>query len=277
MIRKSIVLLLLSASVVRAGDSCFPLATGNRWTYRSTFLISVTTFAETVVEEKTIGNDSYFIFDNFRLQASVPFRQEGLKVFTVVDGTRYTMYDFSAEAGASWTAPDPPSTLTGRMTLMGKADSVLTPAGVFSGCFHFRHALSGNVTFDEWFAPGAGLVKRVSRLMSGQIESVLVESRVVSAVPSGDAADPSGYALHGNYPNPFNASTVISFDAPRDGRVKLLVYDCLGRPVAGLFDGPCPEGSHSVSWNPIGRASGVYFIRMTSGRFARTRKAILQN
>jgi hypothetical protein len=276
MIKKSIVALFLSASAVRAGESPFPLVTGNSWTYRSTFLISVTNFSETVVEEKTIGPDSYFVFDNFRLQTSVPFRSEGSKVVTIVDGTRYTMYDFGAEAGTSWTAPDPPSSLMGRMTLVSTTDSIPVPAGVFSGCFHFRHSFSGNVSYDEWFAPGVGLVKRISRLMSGLIESVLIESQVVTAVQSDPAADPADYALHGNYPNPFNASTVISFEAPAGGKVSIQVVDCLGRRVASLFDGTCPGGTCRVIWNPSDRHSGVYLVRMTGGSFVQTRRAVLQ-
>jgi hypothetical protein len=276
MIRKSFIVLFLCASAARAGDPPFPLANGNSWTYRSTFLISVTSFAETVVEERTFGADSYFVFDNFRLQTSVPFRAEGSKVVTVVGGTRYTMYDFGAETGTSWTAPDPPSSLMGRMTLVSRTDSVLAPAGAFSGCFHFRHSFSGNVGFDEWFAPGIGLVKRVVSLMSGRIESVLVESQVVTAVQPGTAEKPSGYALHGNFPNPFNASTVISFEAPAGGQVAIQVVDCLGRRVASLFDGTCAEGSGRILWNTSGRHSGVYIIRMTGGRFVQTRKAVLQ-
>lgn len=258
-----------------AADSYFPLATGNHWTYRSTFLISVNTFDETVVEERAIGGESYFIFDNFRLQTSVPFRTDGQTVATVAEGTRYTMYDFGAEIGAAWNVPDPPTTLMGRMTLVSRSDSVITPAGAFTGCFHFHHAFSGNAYYDEWFAPGVGLVRRISRLMSGLIESVLIDHQAAAEAGAGPAAVPPGFALHGIYPNPFNSSTVVCFSTPSRGTVSIQVHDCLGRRVAGLIEGSCSGGVHRIGWNPHGRPSGVYFIRMTAGRFAQTRKAVL--
>jgi hypothetical protein len=277
MIKKSIVVLFLSASLVNAGDSYFPLGTGNRWTYRSTFLISVNTFDETVIEEKTINGESYFVFNNFRLQTSVPFRTEGQKVVTSVDGIRYTMYDFAAETGTAWNVPDPPTSLMGRMTLVSRIDSIITPAGGFFECFHFHHAFSGNVYYDEWFAPGVGIVKRVSRIMSGLIESVLIDHQVSTAVNSDPAANPPRFALYDNYPNPFNSSTTVSFKVPYDGKVSIQIYDCRGRRVAGLLDDHCTVGIHRIDWNPYDQSSGIYLIRMTAGRFAQTRRAVLQN
>ncbi len=278
MIKRSIVVLFLSASLVHAGDSYFPLGMGNRWTYQSQFLISVNTFTDAVIGEEPFGGESYFIFSSFRLQESVPFRTEDRKVYTCATGGKSLMYDFSADDGASWSAPDPPEGFIGRMTLVGKTDSIATPAGVFADCIHFRHSFSGDVQHDEWFAPGVGLVRRISRLMSGLIESVLIEYNVTTAVRSDRADDPSGFALHGNYPNPFNSSTMVSFSAPSryGGDVSLQVYDSRGRRIAGLMDGPCSGGIHRVGWNPHDQPSGIYFIRMTAGGFAQTRRAVLQ-
>src|SRR5690606_8923710 len=49
---------------------------------------------------------------------------------------------------------------------------------------------------------------------------------------------PISFALHPNYPNPFNPTTTISFDLPRSGEVRLAIYDLLGRRVMLLRDGP---------------------------------------
>jgi hypothetical protein len=78
----------------------------------------------------------------------------------------------------------------------------------------------------------------------------------------------------GNYPNPFNPSTTIEFatgrgeaGTPSGGheRVRLAVYDLLGREVAVLVDGPLRPGLHSVRWNASGRPSGVYCVRLEAG------------
>jgi hypothetical protein len=74
---------------------------------------------------------------------------------------------------------------------------------------------------------------------------------------------PTDYALHANYPNPFNPTTEIKFDLPVAGNVSLVIYDVLGRKVAELVNEYREGGYHSATWNAAGQASGVYFARLT--------------
>jgi hypothetical protein len=76
---------------------------------------------------------------------------------------------------------------------------------------------------------------------------------------------PGDLALHGNFPNPFNAETNISFDIPVDTYVSLEVYNLLGQKVATLVDGNMSAGNHSVSWDASTASSGVYFYKLTAG------------
>ncbi|HXX65210.1 MAG TPA: discoidin domain-containing protein, partial [Bacteroidota bacterium] len=87
---------------------------------------------------------------------------------------------------------------------------------------------------------------------------------------------PLRYALHENYPNPFNPSTVISFDLPRASEVSLRIYDLLGREVATLVHGMVAAGAHRVSWRAADLASGVYFCRFVAGSYAAVKKLVLQ-
>ena len=87
---------------------------------------------------------------------------------------------------------------------------------------------------------------------------------------------PLRYALHENYPNPFNPSTVISYDLPRASEVSLRIYDLLGREVATLVHGMVPAGAHHISWRAAGLASGVYFCRFAAGSYAEVKKLVLQ-
>ncbi len=65
-----------------------------------------------------------------------------------------------------------------------------------------------------------------------------------------------------NYPNPFTDATTIAFDLPQAGRVRLALYDVLGREVMRLFDQPLPQGRHRVSIDGKHLPPGVYFYRL---------------
>ncbi len=76
------------------------------------------------------------------------------------------------------------------------------------------------------------------------------------------------FALLGNYPNPFNPSTVIEFRIPAGShQVVLDVIDAAGRLVQTLTDEQLIEGRYSVSFDAAGLTSGSYFARLRSGSF----------
>jgi len=89
------------------------------------------------------------------------------------------------------------------------------------------------------------------------------------------ASLPSDFGLFGNYPNPFNASTVISYELPVTGTVTLKVYNLLGEKVATLLDGEQEPGCRSVSWDASEVSSGLYFYKLTAGDFSETRRMML--
>lgn len=60
------------------------------------------------------------------------------------------------------------------------------------------------------------------------------------------------------YPNPFNPSTTIKFEAPVDGYAQLQVFDMRGALVETLFEGQVDVGVHAHQWRPQGLSSGVY-------------------
>jgi hypothetical protein len=97
---------------------------------------------------------------------------------------------------------------------------------------------------------------------------------------------PREYALYQNYPNPFQASTNLSFDLPFACEVVLAIFDIRGRQMDELVNGPLKSGRHGYSWTGVdgmGRPldPGVYFIRFTArptaGRtsFAFVKKLVL--
>lgn len=88
-------------------------------------------------------------------------------------------------------------------------------------------------------------------------------------------AVPKNITLHACYPNPFNSTTAISFELPVTSKVRLAVYDVLGREAAVLTDRVLPAGRHDLLFHASALASGVYFYRLESGDFVQTRKMVL--
>lgn len=86
---------------------------------------------------------------------------------------------------------------------------------------------------------------------------------------------PLGFALLQNYPNPFNAGTVITYDLPARSRVRLAVYDLLGREVAVLKDGEEDAQRYTVAFDASRMSSGVYFFKLTTPTFIETKKMVL--
>jgi len=79
-----------------------------------------------------------------------------------------------------------------------------------------------------------------------------------------------GARLLPNYPNPFNPMTTLRFEIPRDGVVRLEIFDARGRRVSLLTDETLIAGTHEVVWkgcDDAGRdqTSGVYYSRLTCG------------
>ena len=56
------------------------------------------------------------------------------------------------------------------------------------------------------------------------------------------------FRLYQNYPNPFNSRTLISYDLPKRGHVKLTIYDIAGREVVTLVDDVQSSGLHQITW-----------------------------
>lgn len=86
---------------------------------------------------------------------------------------------------------------------------------------------------------------------------------------------PTQFALMQNYPNPFNPTTNIKFSLPKEAKVKLTIYDAIGKEITVLVDGQLTAGSHIVQWNATNFASGVYFFRIEADNFRMTNKMLL--
>lgn len=86
---------------------------------------------------------------------------------------------------------------------------------------------------------------------------------------------PTGFALEQNFPNPFNPSTTIRFTIPVSGVTKLEVFDVTGRTVVTLANQYLAAGSYKSVFEASRFASGVYFYKLTTGKFVQSKKMLL--
>jgi hypothetical protein len=86
---------------------------------------------------------------------------------------------------------------------------------------------------------------------------------------------PQHYDLHTNYPNPFNPTTMISYDLPEAAAVTLTVVGLVGRTVRALASGMKPAGTYEVSFDATTLPSGVYFYRLEAGDYVDTRPMVV--
>jgi hypothetical protein len=86
---------------------------------------------------------------------------------------------------------------------------------------------------------------------------------------------PTRVTLGDNYPNPFNPSTTFEYSVDRTVKVRLQVYDLLGRVVATLVDGVQSAATYRVSFDASNLASGMYLYRLETPNQVLTKQMIL--
>lgn len=86
---------------------------------------------------------------------------------------------------------------------------------------------------------------------------------------------PDQFELHGNYPNPFNATTRIAFSLPRQCRVAVSIYNLLGQQVGAVDAGEMQAGPREVSVELPGLPSGVYLYRVQASGLGATGRMVL--
>lgn len=89
----------------------------------------------------------------------------------------------------------------------------------------------------------------------------------------GDASH--GFMLFQNYPNPFHLTTMIRYKITALCRVKIEVYDKLGRIVQTLVDETLNPGLHETPFDGSSLAGGVFFCKITAGDYSATRKMMM--
>jgi len=88
------------------------------------------------------------------------------------------------------------------------------------------------------------------------------------------------FSLEQNYPNPFNPVTNISYNLPKDERVRIIISDIMGKTIKTLINNDQTSGQKTIRWNATNEqgnpvSAGLYFLTIEAGSFTETNKMIL--
>ena len=112
-------------------------------------------------------------------------------------------------------------------------------------------------------------IQLMQRSVDWMLEGVGVEQQ------ANNESLPKKFALHQNFPNPFNPITNIQFDLPQNSQVQIEVVNLLGQTVATLVDETRKAGSHTINWHATDFTSGIYLLRMQAGDYLHSQKMLL--
>ena len=83
------------------------------------------------------------------------------------------------------------------------------------------------------------------------------------------------FSLSQNYPNPFNPNTKIRWHSPESGLQKLKIYNVLGKEILTLVNEYRSKGDYEIDFSAKDLPSGIYFYKLTSGKYSQTKKMSL--
>lgn len=168
----------------------------------------------------------------------------------------------SADNGVSWTTPvnitNTPNVEEKHSSLIKSVDTEIDSLKIY----YLRDMKAGGwVNVPEWGkAPVYGIY--LARTLVG-INNI--STQAVS------------YELSQNYPNPFNPSTKIKFSIPKSDFTTLVIYDAVGKEVTKLISERLNAGKYEYDFSAgnYGLSSGVYYYKLISGDFIRTKQMVL--
>ncbi|MFN0156633.1 MAG: T9SS type A sorting domain-containing protein [Bacteroidota bacterium] len=193
----------------------------------------------------------------------------------IIAGTEQHGIHVTTDLGSSWTQALGP---VGEITSFVKCSVSEYLAGTL-GNGVFRSTDSG-LHWTQW---SDGLADNLVYSMTQDLNGYVYAGHTNTISKSTEPCDveqlsteiPQTARLFQNYPNPFNPNTSIQFQVHNSGFVELSVFDILGHKVATLMNEKLPVGTYAREFDGSGLTSGIYFYRVTMGKFTETKKMML--
>ncbi len=133
--------------------------------------------------------------------------------------------------------------------------------------------------FEVDFSPDTSTIykNKLTLITNKGMKSIFLRgySKYPTSVDNIQTNAPVIFSLSQNYPNPFNPTTKIKYQLPELSKVRLTVYDVLGREIKVLVDQEKPAGTYEVEFDAANLPSGVYFYRIEAGKYSDTKKLLL--
>ena len=151
---------------------------------------------------------------------------------------------------------------------------------VFDQDAYFNFSNADLTVLNETSVSGSWILrvfdKDINQIKGNLLEwGLIVKAGNVTSVENPVDGVAIDYKLFQNYPNPFNPSTKIKYSVPKQGHVKLKVFDILGKEIATLVDEIKSNGIYEVTFDASSLSSGIYFVRIASKDFIDVKKIML--
>jgi len=257
-------------------SSYYPLRLGAEWAYSNDYL----PHTEKIVDTTRINGVLYYGLAVWSEQAEYWLREDSNKIYILHEGdsSDYLLFDFNADTGACWELPHYWCCSFGsKITLTGKQDTVNTPSGLYTNCYHFEHlslCFDAGI-YDSWFAKGVGKVRYLADNWAGMMDYYLSEYSIPTSIHSDERLLINDtYPLLHNYPNPFNSATTIEYVIDQDSPIELSIFDLDGRLVDVVVKEVQKAGRYSIDWFPANRASGIYIIQLQTNAIQLHKKVV---
>ncbi len=269
----------------------FPLNKGNYWEYTN---YNDSHFYEIIVGSEIMPNGQNYnklmsvnlIENNVSWDTSYTFwRVENDQIYQYWQNIDQKMYDFTLPEGSVWINDYSANLFFGRKITI-KERSLYYLTGDTLTYLFMEYVLidtAGNnpdtsVIFDVYdgFTKGVGItIGANSNRLSGAIINGQKYGYITVGVESKNPFLENYEFKISNYPNPFNPTTTIAYQIPKDRFVNLVVYNSLGQIVATLVNEHQTSGKYSVQFSANNLPSGVYFYKIESGSFSKANKMLL--
>ncbi len=191
----------------------------------------------------------------------------GYKLTSMVSNTRWEIYSDVALGGAAFTISATDPNISGinnaNLRLVTRTPSIM------------------NWSFIGNHLDGTGTTVRRTDIGSDYLNP---NQHLVFGIAKGDnplsvkpinATVPKEYGVSQNYPNPFNPSTTINYQIPENNFVTLRVYDILGKEIATLVNEEISAGYYQTTFDASRLAGGMYFYKLTAGKFSEVKKMMV--
>jgi hypothetical protein len=185
-----------------------------------------------------------------------------------IDANSFTAVAGDNEVTVNWTTLSESNVESFRVTrngeMIGNVPAENSPSGA---TYHYTDGTAVNGTT---YTYGLKVVNSDNSITETNLS--------VSATPSFNAAVITEYALHQNFPNPFNPTKEIVFDVLNSNPVTLKIYNAAGQEVATLLNGATREGGkrYVMNFDATNLTSGLYFYTVKIGsEFSATKKMLL--